>query len=91
MLARARKDGSASDGRFIRLAGAYSHYLLDACDKNLAIANFACPGGVGDCFDNSLNQALNHGDFEFYFREKVHYVFGPPGTARCGLSGGRSP
>src|SRR6266576_3879180 len=66
------------NGAGAALAGADTHDLLEVEDKNLAIAHFAGPRGVGNCLDHPLRQHIIDRDFDLGFRHELDQVLGPP-------------
>jgi len=64
------------DGFGTGLTGTNANGFEKLGNKNLAVANFSCTSGIGDCFDNLLKQLISDRQFDFCFRKKVDNVFG---------------
>ena len=51
--------------------------LFDIGNKNLAVADFSCLGGLNDGGDGIIQLGIADDDFKFDFRQEVHCVFAP--------------
>src|SRR5262245_61624863 len=60
----------------IGLAGADAHRALDSVDENLAVADLAGLGGVGNGVHHLVDLVVVDGDVEAYLGQEVHGVFG---------------
>ncbi len=61
---------------FARLAGANAHDLLDAGDKNLAVANFAGTRRLDDGLDGPLDLVFLDDGFDLDLGQEIHHIFG---------------
>lgn len=68
--------GGRLDSRLIRFTGAYAYYLVDTGNEDLAIADLACAGSVDNGVNNTIHQLFIRHNFNLYFRQEIHYVFG---------------
>ena len=60
---------------FTALAGADAEDVEDVEDGDLAVADFAGVGYVGDGLDDGVQEAVGNEDLDFGLRKEVHGVF----------------
>ena len=64
-------------GSRVGFTGPDADRVVDAEDENLTVANLAGFCGGRNCFDDFVHLISRTGNFELYFRQEAHCVFGP--------------
>src|SRR5206468_3558775 len=60
----------------VDLLGADTNGLFQVDDEDLAVADLARAGGVGDRLDGPLQLLVGHGDLDFQLGQEIHDVLG---------------
>src|SRR5438094_8056922 len=66
----------ALDRRFVGLAGADAHHVLDRGDEDLAVADLAGARRLDDRVDRALDLAVGHHHLDFHLGQEIDYVLG---------------
>src|SRR5256885_9329580 len=66
----------ALDRRFVGLAGADAHNVLDAGDEDLAVADLAGARRLDDGIDGALDLVVRHHHLDLHFRQEIDHVLG---------------